>query len=135
MVAAALVAPGCASSSSQGEGSVEAADTTAAPPAPAGTSNAAVENAAVVTRGDFVRDLQLTGELEATRSIAVKSPETSLWQLRITYMADEGAFVEKGQPILDFDNSSLAAQHRELETRSSTLARRSWPREPSWRAR
>ena len=115
VLAAALVAAGCSSSSSQGEGSVEAADTTAAPPAPAGTGTA-VGNAAVVTRGDFVRDLQLTGELEATRSIAVKSPETSLWQLRITYMADEGTFVEKGQPILDFDNSSLAAQHRELET-------------------
>ena len=85
-------------------------------PVVAAPASAPAEAASILTRGDFVRELQLTGELEATQSIAIKSPETSLWQLRITYMADEGDFVEKGQPILDFDNSSLAAQHRELET-------------------
>ncbi len=132
----ALVMPGCSSSDAPhaeppaataaattdaASGSVPAAPESAAADAASQPDNAApqgaaAEPAALVTRGDFVRDLQLTGELEATRSIAVKSPETSLWQLRITYMAEEGSFVEKGQPILDFDNSSLAAQHRELET-------------------
>jgi multidrug resistance efflux pump len=111
-----MVMPGCSSS----ESPVHAGASIAPPAAAAGSAAppqaAAAQTASLVTRGDFVRDLQLTGELEATRSIAIKSPETSLWQLRITYMAKEGSFVEKGQPILDFDNSSLAAQHRELET-------------------
>jgi len=121
VLSAAAVMAGCATDDGQVRAEADAgAPADVAAPAAAGRTaspgGAAVAAASIVTRGDFVRDLQLTGELEATQSIAVKSPETSLWQLRITYMAEEGSFVEKGQPILDFDNSSLAAQHRELET-------------------
>jgi multidrug efflux pump subunit AcrA (membrane-fusion protein) len=67
-------------------------------------------------RGDFERELLLTGELEAVRSIAIKSPQTSLWQLRIQFMAEEGSFAKAGDPILEFDNSSVAAQVLDLET-------------------
>jgi multidrug efflux pump subunit AcrA (membrane-fusion protein) len=69
-----------------------------------------------VTRGRFVKQLLLTGELEAVRSISVKSPQTSLFQMRIQFMAEEGSIVEPGDPLLDFDNSSLAARVRDLET-------------------
>lgn len=69
-----------------------------------------------LARGDFERTLLLTGELEAVRSISVKSPQTSIWQMRIQFMAEEGSTVRKGDPLLDFDNSSLADKVRELET-------------------
>jgi multidrug efflux pump subunit AcrA (membrane-fusion protein) len=79
-----------------------------------GQSHAAPE--AIVSRGDFERELLLTGELEAVRSISIKSPQTSIFQMRIQFMAEEGTAVKKGDPILDFDNSSLADRVRELET-------------------
>ncbi len=74
------------------------------------------QDAAVVLRGGFQRDLLLTGELAAVRSTSIKSPQTALFQMRIQFMAEEGAVVRQGESLLDFDNSSLAAQMRELET-------------------
>jgi multidrug efflux pump subunit AcrA (membrane-fusion protein) len=70
-----------------------------------------------LTRGDFVRELLLTGELRAVHSIEIKAPETELFQIRIQFMAEEGSFVRKGEPLLDFDNSGLAEQVQELESR------------------
>ena len=73
--------------------------------------------AGAVSRGHFRSELLLTGELEAVRSIAIKSPQTAMFQMRIQFMAEEGTVVEKGEPLIDFDNSSIAAQVRELETK------------------
>ncbi len=70
----------------------------------------------IVTRGDFERELLLTGEIEAVRSLAIKSPQTAIFQMRIQFMAEEGIVVKEGEPLLDFDNSSLADRVRELET-------------------
>lgn len=86
----------------------------------AGGGNANTASAfrtSTIQRGDFERVLLLTGELEAVRSIAIKSPQTNLFQLRIQFMAEEGSIVRKGDPLLDFDNISLAEQVRELESR------------------
>ena len=66
-------------------------------------------------RGDFQRELLLTGELEAVQSLSIKSPQTSQFQMRIQFMAEEGSIVEPGEPLVDFDNSSLADQVRTLE--------------------
>ena len=52
-----------------------------------------------LTRGDFQRDLLLTGELEAVRSISIKAPQTALFQMRISFMAEEGSLVDKGDPL------------------------------------
>ncbi|MFQ5701955.1 MAG: efflux RND transporter periplasmic adaptor subunit [Acidobacteriota bacterium] len=70
-----------------------------------------------VHRGEFIRDLLLTGELEAVRSISIKAPQTAVFQMRIQFMAEEGKLVHAGDPLLGFDNSSLVAQVRELETK------------------
>jgi len=67
-------------------------------------------------RGDFEHRLLLTGELESVRSIAIKSPQTSVFQMRIQFMAEEGGVVRAGEPVLGFDNSFFADQVRELET-------------------
>jgi len=84
---------------------------------PAGISVQAASIAAgSVVRGDFERQLLLTGELEAVRSITIKAPQTAIFQMRIQFMADEGSVVRKGDPLIDFDNSALAAQLQELET-------------------
>lgn len=70
-----------------------------------------------LSRGEFERALLLSGELQAVRSIAIKSPETNTFQMRIQFMAEEGAFIKKGEDLLDFDNSALAEQVRDLESR------------------
>jgi multidrug efflux pump subunit AcrA (membrane-fusion protein) len=81
---------------------------------PRGSSDSGIIG--LVGRGSFERELLLTGELEAVRSVAIKSPQTSIFQLRIQFMAEEGTFVEKDDPLLGFDDSSLASQVHELET-------------------
>ena len=59
-----------------------------------GESISGVDSAqAILQRGDFDRQLLLTGELEAVRSIAIKSPQTNLFQMRIQFMAEEGSGV------------------------------------------
>lgn len=77
----------------------------------------AADESAAVRRGDFRRELLLTGELRAVRSIEIKAPQTSLFQMRIQFMAEEGTMVEPGEPLLDFDNSGLAEQVQELESK------------------
>lgn len=72
---------------------------------------------AIVERGAFVEELHLTGELEAERAVAIKAPETSIFQMRIQYMAEEGALVQEGDPLLAFDDSGVASRVLDLETR------------------
>jgi multidrug efflux pump subunit AcrA (membrane-fusion protein) len=67
-------------------------------------------------RGEFTRELLLTGELEAVRSVAIKAPQTAIFQMRIQFMAEEGAVVREGDPLLDFDNAALADRVLDLET-------------------
>jgi multidrug efflux pump subunit AcrA (membrane-fusion protein) len=69
----------------------------------------------VIASGDFIRELLLTGELEAVRSIAIKAPQTAIFQMRIQFMAEEGTLVRKGEPLLTFDSSALVAQSVDLE--------------------
>ncbi|HET6373850.1 MAG TPA: hypothetical protein VFG76_11105, partial [Candidatus Polarisedimenticolia bacterium] len=76
---------------------------------------AAVPAGSAVHRGEFRRELLLTGELEAVRSIAIKAPQTAIFQMRIQFMAEEGSVVREGEPLLSFDNSALAAQALDLE--------------------
>jgi multidrug efflux pump subunit AcrA (membrane-fusion protein) len=86
---------------------------------PASTSDrvpASPERGGAVLRGDFKSELLITGELRAVRSIAIKAPQTQLFQIRIQFMADEGSVVRAGDPLLDFDNSGLAEQVQELES-------------------
>jgi hypothetical protein len=70
-----------------------------------------------VVRGDFERTLLLTGEVEAVRAVEIKAPQTSIFQMRIEFMADEGSVISKGETILGFDSGVLADRVRDLETR------------------
>ncbi|MGH9868207.1 MAG: efflux RND transporter periplasmic adaptor subunit [Candidatus Polarisedimenticolia bacterium] len=71
--------------------------------------------AGVVASGQFLRELLLTGELEAVRSIAIKAPQTTIFQMRVQFMAEEGSLVTAGEPLLSFDSSALVAQSVDLE--------------------
>src|SRR5512134_3581562 len=96
-------AAGCSSAGSADENAAanQAAAPRAGESAPAGSPVAAK----IVTRGNFERELLLTGEIEAVRSLAIKSPQTAIFQMRIQFMAEEGSVVKEGEPLLDFDNS------------------------------
>ena len=66
-------------------------------------------------KGSFERELLLTGELRAVRSVVLSAPQTSVMQMRIQFMAEEGSFVEEGDPLLRFDDSGLASRVVDLE--------------------
>lgn len=102
MLAALLVllAPGCAET----------------PEALSGTVSADTGAGKAAFRGRFQRELLLTGELEAVSALMINAPQTSIFQMRITFLAEEGEFVRKGDPLLDFDNSALADRVLDLET-------------------
>ncbi|MCP3981556.1 MAG: HlyD family efflux transporter periplasmic adaptor subunit [bacterium] len=86
-------------------------------PTQAVDAEAELSTSAVFQRGDFERSLLLSGELQAVNSIAIKAPQTNIFQMRIQFMAEEGSVIESGEPLLDFDNSALAEQVRDLESR------------------
>jgi multidrug efflux pump subunit AcrA (membrane-fusion protein) len=86
-----------------------------APHGAAARSEAGPPPAGVVASGEFVRELLVTGELEAVRSIAIKAPQTQLFQMRIQFMAEEGTLVRQGEPLLSFDSAALVAQSVDLE--------------------
>jgi multidrug efflux pump subunit AcrA (membrane-fusion protein) len=94
-------------------GSAQLLGCAAPAPSPAATG---AQGDATVHRGDFERELLLTGELRAVRSVEIKAPQTNQFQMRIQFMAEEGTFVEQGDALLDFDNSALAEQERDLES-------------------
>src|SRR5262249_39008107 len=47
-----------------------------------------------LVHGDFKEEILLTGELKAVRARTVVAPETSIFQMRIQYMPDEGSEVK-----------------------------------------
>ena len=49
-----------------------------------------------------------------SQSVSIKAPQTSLFQMRIQFMAEEGVVIRKGETVLEFDNSSLTDQVRSL---------------------
>lgn len=109
LVAFVLTSPGCSSvDAASGAPSVDAAG---------GASSSGAATADGPRRGVFEREILLTGELEATQSLSIKSPQTRLFQLRIQHMAEEGEPVKAGDVILTFDSASLVAQVEDLDTR------------------
>lgn len=69
-----------------------------------------------VVKGQIQKDLVLTGELKAAKSIVISGPDIrSSFSTMVTYMAPEGAQIKKGELIVEFDNSSLLSQQSEAE--------------------
>lgn len=66
-----------------------------------------------IKRGDLVIGVAVTGELEAVDSTDIKPPALEIWNFKIASLADDGAEVAAGEPVVGFDASE---QVRELET-------------------
>ncbi|HEY6892646.1 MAG TPA: HlyD family efflux transporter periplasmic adaptor subunit, partial [Rhodanobacteraceae bacterium] len=62
-----------------------------------------------VHRGKFVRELTLTGEIEAARGEMVAVPPLPSWQTSIKWIADDGTEVHKGDRVVELDNSQFTS--------------------------
>lgn len=65
-----------------------------------------------IKRGDLVIGVEVTGELAAVDSTDIKPPALQIWNFKIASLADDGAEVKLGEPVVGFDASEQA---RELE--------------------
>ena len=64
----------------------------------------------VARRGEFVQRKLITGALKAVRSEVVTVPRNPTWQIQIRWLADDGASVSAGQPVVELDNSTMVSQ-------------------------
>lgn len=63
-----------------------------------------------VRRGAFQHDVLLSGELEAARGDFLAVPRLPSWQTAIKWLAEDGAAVKAGEPVVELDNTSLTAE-------------------------
>jgi HlyD family secretion protein len=67
-----------------------------------------------VRRGDLVVSAKVDGELVAVDSVELGPPQISeLWDFKISFLAEEGAEVAQGQPVIGFDATQLQQQLQE----------------------
>jgi HlyD family secretion protein len=103
------------SAMAQGPSMDAAKSTTPAPPSTA-KSKAPKAVAHIVAKGQIMRELLLTGELKAARSISITAPNIrSSFSNTVAFLAPEGTIVKKGERIVEFDDSSLVSQKSEAE--------------------
>ncbi len=87
-------------------------------PAPAPTAVSKADKPAwyKVTTDTVVKEIVLTGELRAARSIVISSPDIrTSFSTTITFLAPEGKLVKQGERIVEFDDSSLLSSRIEAE--------------------
>jgi len=73
-----------------------------------------------VVAGDFLDTLQLRGEIRPVKSIVLNAPVISTGDLRIVKLARTGSMVKRGDPVVQFDTTTL---ERTLQERRSELKR------------
>jgi HlyD family secretion protein len=87
-----------------------------APPTSVAASEPAKSKFYVVTKSDIVKELILNGELRAARSASIGSPDIqSSSNNTVTFLATEGSLVNKGDLLVEFDDSSLMSNKAEAE--------------------
>ena len=77
----------------------------AAPPPAAPAEHARL----TVVRGTLQRRLVLTGELRAVKAEELSAPKAPNWQLQIRWLAEDGARVQAGDKVVEFDDGEFAA--------------------------
>jgi HlyD family secretion protein len=86
-----------------------------------------------VRRADFVQNFLMTGELKSVRSDNILVPPSSSWNIQLRWMEVDGARVERGQKVVELDNTALLNEaeekyllvldkHDELAQRKAELA-------------
>lgn len=73
----------------------------------------------VAHRGTFRQRLLLSGELEAERGEPLAVPRTNTFQLQIRWMAEDGAMVNAGDRVVEFDNSQFSSDLEEKRLAAS----------------
>ncbi|MBN1569054.1 MAG: efflux RND transporter periplasmic adaptor subunit [Acidobacteria bacterium] len=69
-----------------------------------------------VANEQIIKELVLTGELKAARSVIIFAPNIrSSFSNTVSFLAPEGAIVKKGERIVEFDDSSLLSNKSEAE--------------------
>ena len=68
---------------------------------------------AEVTRGEFVNALEIRGEIRPVKSIVLTSP-LNAGELQIVKLARNGAAVQAGEVVVQFDGSTLANRVKTL---------------------
>src|SRR5258708_7946818 len=76
----------------------------------------------VAHRGSLRSRVLLTGELAAARSDDLSAPRTREFQLQIRWLAEDGAAVKAGDPIVAFDNSRFSTEIEEKRLAASSAA-------------
>ncbi|HYH07201.1 MAG TPA: HlyD family efflux transporter periplasmic adaptor subunit [Thermoanaerobaculia bacterium] len=71
-----------------------------------------------VRRGTFTSEMVLSGELEAARGDFLNVPALPSWQTAIKWIAEEGAAVKAGEPVVELDNTALTS---DLDSKRQTL--------------
>jgi HlyD family secretion protein len=85
-------------------------------PIPVSPATVAPVKPYVVSKASIIRNLLLTGELKAARSISITAPDIrSSFSNMVTFLAPEGKQIKKGERIVEFDDSSLMSQKSEAE--------------------
>lgn len=69
-----------------------------------------------VRRGTLEPRLLLTGEVVAEESIELVTPNANIWPVPLRWLAEDGAMVRAGDPVVEFDNSQLVNQLENLES-------------------
>ena len=62
-----------------------------------------------VRRGQFIRELTLTGEIDAARGEIIAVPNLPSWQTSIKWIADDGTEVHKGDRVVELDNTQFTS--------------------------
>lgn len=68
-----------------------------------------------VERGEFSGHLLLTGELVAAEAERMVVPNTNFWPVSLRWLVEDGATVEAGERLAEFDGSQLAGELENLE--------------------
>jgi HlyD family secretion protein len=72
-----------------------------------------------VKRGEFIVDVNTSGELEAKNSVLIKGPsrlrEFRIYQVTISRIVDEGTVVKKGDWIADLDRSEFNTKMQDAQ--------------------
>ena len=62
-----------------------------------------------VHRGHFVRELTLTGEVDAARGEMIAVPNLPSWNTSIKWIADDGTQVHRGDRVVELDNTQFTS--------------------------
>jgi multidrug resistance efflux pump len=87
-----------------------------------------------VRRGELKREMVLSGELEAARGELLAVPPMPSWQTAIKWIAEDGAVVKPGDPVVELDNSALTTDLESKRQSAMQAAQELQQKEAEWTA-